>query len=162
MKKIRNRILSGMMAVVLVVSLLAVLSTDTCAAPKYVKSCTRVYTLKEGQMYSIPLRMKQDSTLRVEVSIIDGASGERMYVIPQLWQNYEAYEGNTYSDEKLGLGSKMVDRVTLSGKALEGSKSAISLGVGFGGDVKVKVEVFSKQKAFILKNIVKETDEASD
>lgn len=157
MKTIKNRILSGMMVIMLVVSLLAVAPISTFAETQYVKTYTQSYTLKEGQMYSIPLKMKQNAELTVQITIIDGKSGKRMFVVPQLWEDYETGEGNSYSDKTLGLGSDMVDKITIKGKALKGSKSAISFGVGFGGDVKVRVKITSEKKCFVTRKLVEET-----
>lgn len=164
MKTIRNRILSGMMAIMLVVSLLAVAPVSTFAETQYVKTYTQSYTLKEGQMYSIPLKMKQNADLTVQITIIDGKSGKRMFVVPQLWEDYKMEEGCSSSDKTLGLGPDMVDKVTIKGKALKGSKSALSFGVGFsdensGGDVKVRVKITSEKKCFVTKKLVQETSE---
>ena len=90
MKAVRNKILSGMMALVLVVSLLVTTTVDAYAATKYVKSYTQTYTLKKSTTYMIPLKMKEDATLTVQITVLDGTAGEQMFVVPWLWEDYEA------------------------------------------------------------------------
>ena len=105
MEKIKNRIISGMMALVLVVSLMAVAPVNTYAETKYVKSYTQTYTLKKSTKYKIPLKMKQDADLTVQITILDGTAGEQMYVVPWLWEDYEELLGvSCNGDEELGLG----------------------------------------------------------
>lgn len=159
MKTIRNRILSGMMAIMLVVSLLATTTVDTYAATKYVKSYTETYTLKKSTTYKIPLKMKSDSTLNIQISVIDGTAGEQMFVVPWLWEDYDEWLGvSCNDDEHLGLGyyakgKKRVDEVTFKGTAVKGSQSFITIGVGHTGDIKLKVKITSKNKTFCPQDI---------
>lgn len=159
MKTIRNRILSGMMALVLVVSLLAVAPVNTYAETKYVKSYTQTYTLKKSTKYKIPLKMKQDADLTVQITILDGTAGEQMYVVPWLWEDYDEELGaSCNNDEYLGLGydargKKRVDEVTFKGIAAKGSKSFITIAVGHTDNIKLRVKITSKNKTFCPQDI---------
>ena len=159
MKTIRNRILSGMMAIMLVVSLLAVAPINTYAETKYVKSYTQTYTLKKSTKYKIPLKMKQDADLTVQITILDGTAGEQMYVVPWLWEDYyEELGASCNNDEYLGLGydargKKRVDEVTFKGIAAKGSKSFITIAVGHTDNIKLKVKITSKNKTFCPQDI---------
>ena len=53
MKAVRNKILSGMMALVLVVSLLATTTVDAYAATEYVDTFMKTYTLRKKTTYKI-------------------------------------------------------------------------------------------------------------
>lgn len=157
MKTIQKRILSGLIAIALVVSLLAVAPASTYAATKYVKSYTETYTLKKGTTYKIPLKMKSDSTLNIQISVIDGTAGDQMYVVPWLWEKYETLQGVS-CDEKLGLGyyakgKKRVDEVTFKGTAAKGNNSFITIAVGHTDDIKLKVKITSKNKTFCPQDI---------
>ena len=159
MKTIRNRILSGMMAIMLVVSLLAVAPINTYAETKYVKSYTQTYTLKKSTKYKIPLKMKQDADLTVQITILDGTAGEQMYVVPWLWEDYyEELGASCNNDEYLGLGydargKKRVDEVTFKGIAAKGSKSFITIAVGHTDNIKLRVKITSKNKTFCPQDI---------
>lgn len=159
MKTIRNRILSGMMAIMLVVSLLAVAPINTYAETKYVKSYTQTYTLKKSTKYKIPLKMKQDADLTVQITILDGTAGEQMYVVPWLWEDYDEELGaSCNNDEYLGLGydargKKRVDEVTFKGIAAKGSKSFITIAVGHTDNIKLRVKITSKNKTFCPQDI---------
>lgn len=159
MKTIRNRILSGMMAIMLVVSLLATTTVDTYAATKYVKSYTETYTLNQSTTYKIPLKMKQDAELTIQITILDGTAGKDMYVVPWLWEDYaEGLGASCNNDEYLGLGydakgKKRVDEVTFKGIAAKGSKSYITIGIGHTDDIKLKVKITSKDKTFCPQDI---------
>lgn len=159
MKTIKNRILSGMMAIMLVVSLLATTTVDTYAATKYVKSYTETYTLNQSTTYKIPLKMKQDAELTIQITILDGTAGKDMYVVPWLWEDYdEGLGASCNNDEYLGLGydakgKKRVDEVTFKGIAAKGSKSYITIGIGHTDDIKLKVKITSKDKTFCPQDI---------
>ena len=159
MKTIRNRILSGMMALVLVVSLLAVAPINTYAETKYVKSYTQTYTLKKSTKYKIPLKMKQDAELTIQITILDGTAGKDMYVVPWLWEDYDEELGaSCNNDEYLGLGydargKKRVDEVTFKGIAAKGSKSFITIAVGHTDNIKLRVKITSKNKTFCPQDI---------
>lgn len=159
MKTIRNRILSGMMAIMLVVSLLATTTVDTYAATKYVKSYTETYALNQSTTYKIPLKMKQDAELTIQITILDGTAGKDMYVVPWLWEDYaEGLGASCNNDEYLGLGydakgKKRVDEVTFKGIAAKGSKSYITIGIGHTDDIKLKVKITSKDKTFCPQDI---------
>ncbi|MCI6790874.1 MAG: hypothetical protein MR589_07345 [Lachnobacterium sp.] len=159
MEKIKNRIISGMMALVLVVSLMAVAPVNTYAETKYVKSYTQTYTLKKSTKYKIPLKMKQDADLTVQITILDGTAGEQMYVVPWLWEDYEELLGvSCNGDEELGLGyyakgKKRVDEVTFKGAAAKGNKSFITIGVGHTDNIKLRVKITSKNKTFCPQDI---------
>lgn len=158
MKTIQKRILSGLIALVLVVSLLATTTVDTYAATKYVKSYTETYTLKKSTTYKIPLKMKSDSTLNIQISVIDGTAGEQMFVVPWLWEEYEWLGVSCNDDEHLGLGyyakgKKRVDEVTFKGTAAKGSNSFITIAVGHTDDIKLKVKITSKNKTFCPQDI---------
>lgn len=159
MKAVRNKILSGMMALVLVVSLLATTTVDAYAATKYVKSYTQTYTLKKSTTYMIPLKMKEDATLTVQIAVVDGTAGEQMFVVPWLWEDYEALQGvSCDAGEKLGLGyyakgKKRVDEVTFKGTAAKGNNSFITIAVGHTDDIKLKVKITSKNKTFCPQDI---------
>ena len=159
MKKIKNRILSGMMALVLVVSLMAVAPVNTYAETKYVKSYTETYTLKKSTTYKIPLKMKSDSTLNIQISVVDGTAGEQMFVVQWLWEDYAELLGvSCNDDEHLGLGyyakgKKRVDEVTFKGNAAKGNKSCITIAVGHTDDIKIKVKITSKNKTFCPQDI---------
>lgn len=159
MKTIKNRILSGMMAIMLVVSLLATTIVDTYAATKYVKSYTETYTLNQSTTYKIPLKMKQDAELTIQITILDGTAGKDMYVVPWLWEDYdEGLGASCNNDEYLGLGydakgKKRVDEVTFKGIAAKGSKSYITIGIGHTDDIKLKVKITSKDKTFCPQDI---------
>ena len=143
MEKIKNRIISGMMALVLVVSLLAVAPVNTYAETKYVKSYTQTYTLKKSTKYKIPLKMKQDADLTVQITILDGTAGEQMYVVPWLWEDYEELLGvSCNGDEELGLGYYA-----------KGNKSFITIGVGHTDNIKLRVKITSKNKTFCPQDI---------
>ena len=60
MKAVRNKILSGMMALVLVVSLFATTTGDVYAATEYVDTFTKTYTLRKKTTYKIPLEIKRN------------------------------------------------------------------------------------------------------
>ena len=159
MKTIRNRIFSGMMAIMLVVSLLATTTVDAYAATKYVKSYTETYTLKKSTTYKIPLKMKTDASLTIQISMVDGTAGEQMFVVPWLWEDYDELLGvSCNDDEHLGLGyyakgKKRVDEVTFKGNAAQGSKSCITIAVGHTDDIKIKVKITSKNKTFCPQDI---------
>lgn len=159
MEKIKNRIISGMMALVLVVSLLAVAPINTYAETKYVKSYTQTYTLKKSTKYKIPLKMKQDAELTIQITILDGTAGKDMYVVPWLWEDYDEELGaSCNNDEYLGLGydargKKRVDEVTFKGIAAKGSKSFITIAVGHTDNIKLKVKITSKNKTFCPQDI---------
>ena len=159
MKTIRNRILSGMMAIMLVVSLLATTIVDTYAATKYVKSYTETYTLNQSTTYKIPLKMKQDAELTIQITILDGTAGKDMYVVPWLWEDYDEELGaSCNNDEYLGLGydargKKRVDEVTFKGIAAKGSKSFITIAVGHTDNIKLRVKITSKNKTFCPQDI---------
>ena len=159
MEKIKNRIISGMMALVLVVSLLAVAPVNTYAETKYVKSYTQTYTLKKSTKYKIPLKMKQDAELTIQITILDGTAGKDMYVVPWLWEDYDEELGaSCNNDEYLGLGydargKKRVDEVTFKGIAAKGSKSFITIAVGHTDNIKLKVKITSKNKTFCPQDI---------
>ena len=159
MEKIKNRIISGMMALVLVVSLMAVAPVNTYAETKYVKSYTQTYTLKKSTKYKIPLKMKQDAELTIQITILDGTAGKDMYVVPWLWEDYdEGLGASCNNDEYLGLGydakgKKRVDEVTFKGIAAKGSKSYITIGIGHTDDIKLKVKITSKDKTFCPQDI---------
>ena len=155
MKTIRNRILSGMMAIMLVVSLLAVAPINTYAETKYVKSYTQTYTLKKSTKYKI----KQDAELTIQITILDGTAGKDMYVVPWLWEDYDEELGaSCNNDEYLGLGydargKKRVDEVTFKGIAAKGSKSFITIAVGHTDNIKLRVKITSKNKTFCPQDI---------
>lgn len=156
MKAVRNKILSGMMALVLVVSLLVTTTVDAYAATKYVKSYTQTYTLKKSTTYMIPLKMKEDATLTVQITVLDGTAGDQMYVVPWLWEKYETL--GVSCDENLGLGyyakgKKRVDEVTFKGTAAKGNNSFITIAVGHTDDIKLKVKITSKNKTFCPQDI---------
>lgn len=159
MKTIRNRILSGMMAIMLVVSLLATTTVDTYAATKYVKSYTETYTLNKSTTYKIPLKMKTDAGLTIQISVVDGTAGEQMFVVPWLWEDYDELQGvSCDAGEKLGLGyyakgKKRVDEVTFGGIAAKGSKSFITIAVGHTDNIKLRVKITSKNKTFCPQDI---------
>lgn len=158
MKTIKNRILSGMMAIMLVVSLLATTTVDTYAATKYVKSYTETYTLKQSTTYKIPLKMKQDAELTIKITILDGTAGDKMYVSPWLFEDGNELQGGASCDAELGLGynargKKRVGEVTFKGKAVKGSKSWILIGVGHDGDIKLKVKITSRNKTFCPQDV---------
>ena len=159
MEKIKNRIISGMMALVLVVSLLAVAPINTYAETKYVKSYTQTYTLKKSTKYKIPLKMKQDAELTIQITILDGTAGKDMYVVPWLWEDYDEELGaSCNNDEYLGLGydargKKRVDEVTFKGIAAKGSKSFITIAVGHTDNIKLRVKITSKNKTFCPQDI---------
>lgn len=159
MKTIRNRILSGMMAIMLVVSLLAITTVDTYAATKYVKSYTETYTFNKSTTYKIPLKMKTDAGLTIQISVVDGTAGEQMFVVPWLWEDYDELQGvSCDAGEKLGLGyyargKKRVDEVTFKGIAAKGSKSFITIAVGHTDNIKLRVKITSKNKTFCPQDI---------
>lgn len=159
MEKIKNRIISGMMALVLVVSLMAVAPVNTYAETKYVKSYTQTYTLKKSTKYKIPLKMKQDAELTIQITILDGTAGKDMYVVPWLWEDYDEELGaSCNNDEYLGLGydargKKRVDEVTFKGIAAKGSKSFITIAVGHTDNIKLRVKITSKNKTFCPQDI---------
>lgn len=159
MKTIRNRMLSGMMAIMLVVSLLATTTVDTYAATKYVKSYTETYTFNKSTTYKIPLKMKTDAGLTIQISVVDGTAGEQMFVVPWLWEDYDELQGvSCDAGEKLGLGyyargKKRVDEVTFKGIAAKGSKSFITIAVGHTDNIKLRVKITSKNKTFCPQDI---------
>ena len=152
MKAVRNKILSGMMALVLVVSLLVTTTVDAYAATKYVKSYTQTYTLKKSTTYMIPLKMKEDATLTVQIAVVDGTAGDQMFVVPWLWEDYEALQGVS-CDAGEKLGKKRVDEVTFKGTAAKGNNSFITIAVGHTDDIKLKVKITSKNKTFCPQDI---------
>lgn len=163
MKAVRNKILSGMMALVLVVSLFATTTGDAYAATEYVDTFTKTYTLRKATAYKIPLDMKKNANLKITMTIVKGTAGAKMYVVPQLWENYDDYyddyDGPSSPDESFGLGydsEKKVDRVdkvVFKGKALKGKQSAITIGVGHTGDVKMQVKITCNKKCFLPQDI---------
>lgn len=153
MKTVRNKILSGMMALVLVVSLLATTTVDAYAATEYVDTFMKTYTLRKKTTYKIPLEIKRNANLKITLTIVDGKAGEQMYVAPWLWGEYDDEYTLSGSNETLGLGSDMVSKVSFKGKALKGDKSAITIAVGHGGDVKVKVKITCSKNLFCPKGI---------
>lgn len=159
MKAVRNKILSGMMALVLVVSLFATTTGDAYAATEYVDTFTKTYTLRKETAYKIPLDMKKNANLKITMTIVKGTAGAKMYVVPQLWENYDDFDGPSSPDESFGLGydsEKKVDRVdkvVFKGKALKGKQSAITIGVGHTGDVKMQVKITCNKKCFLPQDI---------
>ena len=163
MKIVRNKILSGMMALVLVVSLFATTTGDAYAATEYVDTFTKTYTLRKETAYKIPLDMKKNANLKITMTIVKGTAGAKMYVVPQLWENYDDYyddyDGPSSPDESFGLGydsEKKVDRVdkvVFKGKALKGKQSAITIGVGHTGDIKMQVKITCNKKCFLPQDI---------
>lgn len=159
MKTVRNKILSGMMALVLVVSLLATTTVDAYAETEYVDTFTKTYTLRKDTAYKIPLDMKKNAKLKIKMTIVEGTAGTQMYVVPQLWENYDDYDKSSSPDDSFGLGydsQKKVDRVdkvVFKGKAFKGKQSAITIAVGHIGDVKVKVKITCNKKCFLPQDI---------
>ena len=77
MKAVRNKILSGMMALVLVVSLFATTTGDAYAATEHVDTFTKTYTLRKETAYKIPLDMKKNANLKITMTIVKGTAGAK-------------------------------------------------------------------------------------